>query len=80
MWKEGIKLKAGLASGFYEQDGQKDALGNAKSAVKANSPTIVAKTLPQPPPSSLQPPPPVLLVWADRPSSDAGNLSPWTCD
>lgn len=45
--------------------------GNVRSTVK---------TLPRPPPSSLQPPPLVLLVWADRPSSGAGNPSPWTCD
>lgn len=40
----------------------------------------MSETLPQPLPSSLQPPPLVLLVWANRPSSDAGNPSPWTCD
>lgn len=51
-----------------------------KSVVKMNTPTMVAQTLPQPPPLSLQPPPLVLLAWADRPSSDAGNPSPWTCD
>lgn len=57
-----------------------NALGNAKSAVKTNLTTTVAKTLPQPPLSSLQLPPRVLLVWEDRPSSDAGNPSPWICD
>lgn len=75
--KEGIILESGLSSGYYALGSQKDALGNPKSAVITNTST---KTLPQPPPSSLQPPPLVLLVWADRPSSDAGNPSPWTCD
>lgn len=80
MWKETIKLESGLVSRYYEQDSQKDTLGNAKSAVKANSLTTVANKLPQLPPSFLQFLPRVLLVWADRPSSDAGNPSPWTCD
>lgn len=80
MWEEELRLESGLASGYYKQDSEKDALGNAKSAVKTKSKTIVAKTLPQLPPSSLQPPPHGLLVWADRPSSVAGNPLPWTCD
>ena len=80
MWKERIKLESGLASDYYEQDRQKDTLANAKSAVNTNRMTTVANNLPQPPPSFLQPPLRVLLVWADRPSSDAGNPSPWTCD
>lgn len=42
--------------------------------------TTVAKFSPQPPLASRQLPPLVLLVWADRPSSDVGNLSPWICD
>lgn len=38
------------------------------------------KASPPPPHACLQPRPPALLVWADRPSSAAGNPSPWTCD
>jgi len=73
VWKEEIKLDAGLASGCYE------TMSNAQT-VQMNSQQPQQPHLPQPPPSSLQPPPLVLLVWADRPSSDAGNPSPWTCD
>lgn len=78
-WGKKIKPESGLSSGYFAQGSQKDALGNPKSAVIKSSP-VVPKTLPQPPPLSLQPPPLVLLVWADKPSSDAGNPLPWTCD
>lgn len=41
---------------------------------------MTPEALPQPPPACLQARPPALLVLVDRPSSAAGNPSPWTCD